>query len=258
MRQVSGDGGASPRRQVATAGLTVAALAAAGLAGLLTGGDRAEGAAETEVIGRSVNGNPIQATQFGDPAAEHVVLVVGVIHGDERAGLRVIEEIRQDAAGIAGSQLWLISTVNPDGLNRGSRKNSHAVDLNRNFPYRWRGGVPKSSGYYPGTKPASEPETKVVMRFTKRIRPDVSVWYHQDWNAVLACRGRPRTGARYAKLAGMRLSCRGNDLRGTAVSWQQRTIPGAEAFVVELPGRVSAGQVARHADASIALATGGG
>jgi protein MpaA len=208
------------------------------------------------VIGHSVRDKAIEAVQFGDPAAEHVVLVVGVIHGDERAGLRVADEIARDAAGIQGAQLWLIRSVNPDGLGRRSRKNVNAVDLNRNFPFRWRGGVPKSSGYYPGPKPASEPETRAVMAFVRRIRPDVSIWYHQDWNAVLACRGRPDSGAQYAKLAGMRTSCRGNGLRGTVVSWEQHAIKGAEAFVVELPGRVSAGQVSRHADASIALAAG--
>jgi murein peptide amidase A len=243
-------------RQALAAGLTVAALAGSAGIGAVLSGDEAEGAAAPEVIGHSVRDKAIEVVQFGDPAAEHVVLVVGVIHGDERAGLRVADEIARDAAGLQGAQLWLIRSVNPDGLSRRSRKNVNAVDLNRNFPFRWRGGVPKSSGYYPGPKPASEPETRAVMAFVRRIRPDVSIWYHQDWNAVLACRGRPGSGAQYAKLAGMRTSCRGNGLRGTVVSWEQHAIEGAEAFVVELPGRVSAGQVSRHADASIALAAG--
>jgi protein MpaA len=238
-----------------------AALVGPAVAGVLalalgTGGQDAQAAAP-EVIGHSVGGRPIEATQLGDPGGERVALVVGVIHGDEKAGLRVIERIRQSATALEDTQLWLITTVNPDGLNLSSRKNANEVDLNRNFPFRWRGGVPKSSGYYPGPSPASEPETKAVMGFVRRIRPDVSVWYHQDWNAVLACKGRPRDGARYAKLVPMRTSCRGNRLHGTVVSWEQHVVAGADAFVVELAGRVSQGQVGRHAGAAIAVARDG-
>jgi murein peptide amidase A len=242
---------------------------AAGLAGsvsacvliavaLSPGGETASAAAAPEVIGHSVGGRPIEAVQVGDPGGDRVALVVGVIHGDERAGLRLIEAIRQAATSLEGTQLWLIRTVNPDGLNMSSRKNAHEVDLNRNFPFRWRpGGKSRDSGYYPGPKPASEPETKAVMGLVERIRPDVSIWYHQDWNAVLACKGRPEDGARYAKLVPMRTSCRGNRLHGTAVSWEQHVIPGSDAFVVELAARVSPGQVTRHAAAALGIAREG-
>ena len=91
-------------------------------------------------------------------------------------------------------------TVNPDGLRAHTRKNAHGVDLNRNYPYRWRDDVPHSNGYYPGPRPASEPETRAVMAFVQRIRPDLSIWYHQPWGAVLACRGQAadRRGVREA------------------------------------------------------------
>jgi len=243
-------------RRAVAAGLAGAALACALTAAALAPAEPvARPAAATEVIGRSVEGRPIRATQIGDPAGEHVVLVVGVIHGSEKAGLRIIRRIARSQPSLPGAQLWLISTTNPDGQRHSQRKNARAVDLNRNFPFRWTpGDKSQGSPFYPGPKPASEPETKVVMRFVRRIRPDVSVWYHQDWNAVLACRGNPEAGARYAKLAEMRLSCRGNRLHGTVVSWEQHAIPGAEAFVVELPARVSAGMVGRNANASIELA----
>ena len=241
-------------RRGLAAGLVGPAVATA-LAFVLGLGGQAAGAPGPEVIGHSVGGRPIEATQVGDPTGERVALVVGVIHGDEKAGLRVIETIRRSATALEGTQLWLIRVVNPDGLNSSSRKNANEVDLNRNFPFRWRpGGKSKGSGYYPGPAPSSEPETKAVMSFVRRIRPDVSVWYHQDWNAVLACKGRPDDGARYAKLVPMRTSCRGNRLHGTVVSWQQHAIRGSDAFVVELAARVSKGQVKRHARAAIAVA----
>lgn len=211
---------------------------------------------ERVVIGRSVRGRPIRAIRLGDPDGERVALAVGVVHGDERAGLDVLERI--PAAELEGVQLWVIPSLNPDGSRTRERGNARGVDLNRNFPFRWRGGVPKSSGYYPGPRPTSEPETRAAMRFIERIDPQVSVWYHQPWGAVLACRGTPDAAVRYAALAGMRTSCRGKGLRGTAVSWQRHVLPGAEAFVVELAaGEVPQRIARRHARALAIIARDG-
>ena len=86
------------------------------------------------------------------------------------------------------------------------------------------------------------------------MRPDVSVWYHQPWGAVLACRGRPKLAARYARLAKLRTSCRGRGLRGTAIGWQKAAVGGA-AFVVEFPaGSVSQRTARRHARAFATIA----
>jgi hypothetical protein len=86
-------------------------------------------------------------------------------------------EAAADPASLAGTQLWVIPTVDPDGQRARTRKNAHGVDLNRNFPYRWHDDVPHSNGYN-----------------------------HQRWGAVLACRGRPRVAADYAKLVGMHIN----------------------------------------------------
>jgi murein peptide amidase A len=249
-------------------GLALAAVVAACSATLYAVSAGAGGAAadqqatvatQRELLGRSVQKRAITAAQIGDPAGTRVALVVGVIHGDERAGLRIVRalkrEVSSDPDGLAGTQLWAITTVNPDGLRAHTRKNSHGVDLNRNFPYRWRGDVPHSSGYYPGPSPASEPETRAVMGFVRRLQPDLSIWYHQPWGAVLACHGRPQAAIEYAKLVGMRTSCRGRGLRGTAVSWQTQTTPGSTAFVVEMPpGKISGRSAARQARAALTVA----
>jgi protein MpaA len=206
------------------------------------------------VIGHSVQGREIVAERIGDPEAARTALLVGVIHGDERAGLKVTATLRRRADDLAGVQVWLIDSLNPDGVASGSRRNARRVDLNRNFPHRWRGGTPISSGYYPGPEPASEPETQAAIAFIEEIRPDVSAWYHQPWGAVLACRGRPKLAARYAKLAKLRTSCRGRGLRGTAIGWQNATV-GGTAFVVEFPaGRVSQRTARRHARAFATIA----
>jgi protein MpaA len=122
-------------RVILAVALTLAAVAAAATA--------ASTATKREVVGRSVQKRAITAAQIGDPSGTRVALVVGVIHGDERAGLRILRAIKREAVAhpgrLAGTQLWAVATVNPDGLRAHTRKNSHGVDLNRNFPYRWRG-----------------------------------------------------------------------------------------------------------------------
>ncbi len=257
-------------RRACLAGVAAAALSAIALA-LVAGPSRWPGvgtiasaradyddtAPVNEVVGRSVQGRPIVATRYGDATSDRIVLVVGVIHGDERAGLRIIRALRRRAPSVEGAQLWLIPTVNPDGLRAHTRKNVHGVDLNRNFPYRWRDHVAQSSGYYPGPHPASEPETQAVMSFAERIHPTLSIWYHQPWGAVLACRGRPAIAAHYAKLVRMATSCMGSADRGTAIKWENHTFPGSSAFVVELPpGAVSQHTARRHAHAALLLAEG--
>jgi murein peptide amidase A len=247
-------------RGTVAAGLALVTVAA----GLATGTSAAPVSgisSERQVIGRSVEGRAITAAQIGDPAGTRVALVVGAIHGDERAGLAIIRAIKrrasQGANALQGTQLWSIQAVNPDGLRAHTRKNAHGVDLNRNFPYRWRDDVSHSNGYYPGPRPASEPETRAVMGFADQIRPDLSIWYHQPWGAVLACRRRPPIAAEYAKLVGMRMSCRGKGLHGTAISWEMHAFPGSSAFVVEMPpGKITAGSADRQARAALTVAEG--
>jgi protein MpaA len=241
-------------------GLALAALAA-GLAAGAAANPAAGTSSQRQMIGRSVEGRAITAVQIGDPSGARVALVVGVIHGDERAGLAIIRAIKRrashEASSLQGTQLWAIQAVNPDGLKARTRKNAHGVDLNRNFPYRWRDDVPHSNGYYPGPRPASEPETRALMAFARRIRPDLSIWYHQPWGAVLACRGSPPIAAEYAKLVGMRTSCRGKGLHGTAISWETHAFPGSSAFVVEMPpGKISGGSADRQARAALKVAEG--
>ena len=210
------------------------------------------------LLGRSVDGRAIRAVRLGDRDAQRRAVVVGSIHGNERAGERVTRFLRKRVA-VRGVDLWVIDTVNPDGAARGTRKNARGVDLNRNFPRRWRRTGPKSSGYYAGRKPLSEPESRVVTRWIERIRPALTVWYHQPWGVVLLpCSGPAPVERRYMELArfpGQR--CRGAGLPGTATGWQNHTFPGTKAFVVELPGGpISATAALRHARAAARTAEG--
>ena len=84
------------------------------------------------MLGYSVRHRAITACERGTPGGVALV-VVGVIHGDERLGLGVVSRLRALAVP-AGVDLWTIATVNPDGLAAGTRQNAHLVDLNRNWP----------------------------------------------------------------------------------------------------------------------------
>ena len=238
-------------------GLGLVLAGAALLPGL--GAEAQGGEAPARIVaGKSVQKRAIRALRLGDPDAKRVGLVVGVIHGDERAGLRVTRALRRRWRNVKGAQIWVVDTVNPDGLKAGTRKNARGVDLNRNFPYRWSSAEPPSSGYYSGPRPFSEPESRAARALIKRIEPDVSIWYHQPWGAVLACRGRPRIAARYARLTRMRTSCRGKGLPGTAISWQKRSFPSSNAFVVEFGRRTISGRAARrNAWAAVKVIRGG-
>jgi murein peptide amidase A len=181
------------------------------------------------------------------------VLVVGCIHGDETAGRAVVRALVhvRPPAGVA---LWLVPTANPDGEAAGTRQNARGVDLNRNFPRGWRPTGPPGSRFYAGPRPASEPETRALRRLVLRVRPTVGVWYHQAARLVYRQGGaRPRLIGRYARLVGLpvRPSPR---LTGTAIRWENATVPRGTAWVVEIPaGRLARRPAARHARAVLAV-----
>lgn len=107
------------------------------------------------LLGRSAEGRPIRAVRLGPADAPRTALVVGAVHGDEAAGRRVVATLQARGA-LPGVALWLVDTVNPDGLARGKRQNARGVDLNRNFPARWQRSTP-GSRYYGGPRPLRSP-----------------------------------------------------------------------------------------------------
>jgi murein peptide amidase A len=226
-------------------GLIAAALAATTLAAA---------APRTDVIGHSVKGRAVVAYERGDPAAP-AVLVVGVIHGNEPTGLAVIRRLRQVPLP-AGVHLWLVPTANPDGLAAGTRQNAHGVDLNRNWPTAWvPNGVPWD-GYYSGPRPMSEPENRAMRRFILRVRPALTIWYHQPLDVVYGSDPHVAVLKRYARLTGLpyrRLVAP----PGAATRWERVHFPRGAHFVVEFPaGRISEATAHRHAAAVLALARG--
>jgi murein peptide amidase A len=206
------------------------------------------------VIGHSLRGQSIVAYERGDPGAP-AVLVVGVIHGSEPAGLAVVRRLRHVPL-TAGVHLWLVPTVNPDGLAAGTRQNARGVDLNRNWPVGWVPNGRPWDGYYSGPRPMSEPENRAMRAFILRIRPALTIWYHQPLGLVYGSDPHVAVLKRYARLTGLpyrRLVAP----RGAATRWERANFPRGSHFVVEFPGgRISAATARRHAAAVLTLAKG--
>jgi protein MpaA len=207
----------------------------------------------TQQIGHSAAGRPIMATESGAPQAPTRVLVVGCIHGNECAGIAVVRRLRQMRPP-QKMDLWLVPTLNPDGRAADRRQNGHGVDLNRNFSAGWAASGAPGSTYYPGPRPFSEPETRAARRLIERVRPTLSVWYHQHLRLVWAWGGSTRAARRYATLVGLPLFLSPKP-GGTASRWQTHRFPGSVSFAVELPaGPMSRAAVTRHESAILALA----
>lgn len=109
------------------------------------------------------------------------------------------------------TELWFLPVANPDGYDysfsgapgaRNWRKNlrdnngdgvfgaGDGVDLNRNFGYRWgwddEGSSPDpASEIYRGPVPDSEPETKALSAFERRVKPEIAVNYHSAAQVLL-------------------------------------------------------------------------
>jgi predicted deacylase len=206
------------------------------------------------VIGRSLDGREIVARRQGPADARRVVLLLGQMHGDEPRGRAVVRETRR-LLPPPGVQVWTVSTMNPDGSVRGTRQNARRVDLNRNFPHRWR-PTSTSRTYYPGRAAASEPETRQMMRFLDRLRPQLVVSLHQAYRSVDI--GNPKSRrwavrlARAFDLPTVVVPCRG-PCAGTLAGWYNARYAGY-AVTVELPRRVSTTSARRYARAVMSVA----
>ncbi len=193
------------------------------------------------MIGHSARDRPIFLFKSGQPDAALKVLVVGAIHGDETAGMRISRRLIA-AQPLADAELLVVPTINPDGVAAGSRGNAHGVDLNRNFPFRWQ---PLGGGEYSGTGPLSEPESRAAHRLILREDPDVTIWFHQPFGLVDKPEGNPFAARRFAQLIGLPLTRLRGPYPGSASRWQNHTFPDSTAFVVELPQRISSAWVKR-------------
>lgn len=143
-------------------------------------------------VGKSVRGRTILASVFGNGSKR--VIVLGGIHGDEQTSAVLAKAL---AATLSrdplayGPTIIIVSEVNPDGIVDATRVNASGVDINRNFPSSsWRSEYPDAN-HYPGSEPASEPETRAVIDLIKRYPPDLLITLH----SALGCMNWDGPGA---------------------------------------------------------------
>jgi len=203
---------------------------------------------------RSTQGRPLEVVRRGTPGGVRV-MVVGFIHGDEDAGLQIVDELL-DVDVPAGIDLWIVPTMNPDGTAAQVRGNANGVDLNRNFPYRWARMGKRGYWQFSGPRAASEIETREMVRLIRAVRPQLAIWYHQDLNLVapgVGVEGRIRE--RYAQLTNLPMkTITGGTYTGVAATWQRNRVPDSMAFVVELGPTLRSGEAVVHARAVLAVA----
>ena len=185
-------------------------------------------------LGVSTRGQAIRAFTLGSGRPR--ILIVGSVHGNEPAGTVVATRLLHATPPNRGS-IWVVQDLNPDGHAAKRRTNARGVDLNRNFP----------------PAAASERETRLAMQLIRRLRPDVTIWFHQPQALVRAWGPNVAIARRFARLAGMRFR-RLPWPPGSATAWQHRAFPRSRAFVVELrAGELGIREAGRYARAVLLL-----
>jgi protein MpaA len=187
----------------------------------------------TESLGFSVRQRPINVVERGDPDARTRDLVVGCIHGNEPAGIGIAEQL-ESVPLPPERDLWVVEDANPDGVGANTRTNARGVDLNRNFPWHWRRQGQPGDPHYSGPHPFSEPESQLLNRLILRLRPHVTIWFHQPFGVVDESGGSFALEHEFASLVGLPLR-RLPRFPGGATDWENARLPGTTAFVVELP-----------------------
>ena len=170
------------------------------------------------VLGTSVQGRPITALRVG--SGPRKLVLVGATHGGpERNTFQLATELaahfRANPAAVpSGVRLYIIPTLNPDGLALDIRQNANGVDLNRNMDTRadtcpandWQHTVEGAYGIVSDTGgpfSESEPESRLIRDFL--LDASGVVFIHTSGGVVFpACEHAPSAAlARvYAAAAG--------------------------------------------------------
>jgi hypothetical protein len=189
---------------------------------------------EAREIGTSAEGRSITALRYGD--GERTVLVVGQTHGDEEGGLRVL--LRAASLSLPdGLTLWVVPTMNPDGLAMDTRFLDNGTDPNR--------------------QATSQREQQAVYDFALEVRPSLSIWYHQNYGWVGGSGASMAAARKYQALTGLgTLKHSGDCAKG--FMWCPIDLAlGSSSILVELPDVLTPADVQNHADALLDVASDG-
>lgn len=143
------------------------------------------------VIGSSVGGRPLQMWRFGNGPTQRLI-VAGIHGGNEINTIQLADQLidylyQHPEIVPADVTLYILRSLNPDGEARGKgpigRTNDNGVDLNRNWPYRWKANWDRYGCFVAvpvtgGSHPASEPETVALLTFIESRSIDALISYH--------------------------------------------------------------------------------
>jgi len=214
------------------AGLPMTGVADDDVNRYLDGISGATTADETREIGTSADSRPIVAMRFGN--GSRIVLVVGQTHGDEEGGLRVLLR----ALSLPRPEditLWVVPTMNPDGLALDTRFLANGADPNRRAP--------------------SQVEQAAVYDFALAIRPVLSVWYHQNYGWVGGSGASAVPAREYQKMTALGTLKRSGDCAKGFMWCPIDDALRSSSILVELPDVLTSTDVQLHAAALLAVAS---
>ena len=143
------------------------------------------------VIGYSIEKRPQEVFRFG--RGEVNKLIVAGIHGGSEYNTveladQLIAYLNDHPERVpSDTSLFILRDLNPDGSARAhgvdGRVNDNGVDLNRNWPYKWKADWPRDGCWIwrpvtGGTSGGSEPEVQNVIAFINKIKPAALISYH--------------------------------------------------------------------------------
>ncbi len=222
---------------------------------------------EQRQIGTSVQGRPIIAYHVNPTPGGKVVLAIGNIHGDEQTGIEIVDYIRDQAAIPADLDVWVIESINPDGVAANSHVNGSGVDLNRNFGPVWQpNDCNVNRRYCAGQAALDQPESQAIAAFIRDVKPQMTAWYHGPLHVIDKALNygvaNPAVLDAYAGQVGYTVAtvnCSPTGVCvGNATQFGNATVPDSSAFVIELPtgvaGALSSTVVQKHVAAFFAAA----
>lgn len=126
-----------------------------------------------------------------------VILIDGGVHSNEYSPVYFVMELAQfliedyetnETARFTVDNRYtvIVPLVNADGSHAMGRINANGVNINRNFPYTWGETDEQPPLNDPGPYPASEPETRALIRLYEQLEPDYYASIHCCGNLWLA------------------------------------------------------------------------
>lgn len=118
------------------------------------------------------------------------VFFLGTFHGDENEGeyaiLQFMKELAEKIPDNCRYNLYFLPCLNPDGKALQTRFNANKVDLNRNYPTA-NFKTETQTLTYEKVKcgaPASEVETKFMMKLVEQYKPSIIISVHSDLHMI--------------------------------------------------------------------------